>query len=70
MTDPKEVEEATKLVEHRQKTLGEPSGMALLSRLHWWTVEYGTDWHTGKPQNLWRRFAFIDRRIRWGSSWR
>src|ERR1700746_1494697 len=39
--DPKEVEEATKLVEHRKKTLGEPSEMALLSRLHWWTVEYG-----------------------------
>jgi phenylalanine-4-hydroxylase len=39
--DLKEVEEATKLVEHRQKTLGEPSEMALLSRLHWWTVEYG-----------------------------
>src|SRR5439155_117789 len=28
-------------VEHRQKALGEPSEMALLSRLHWWTVEYG-----------------------------
>jgi phenylalanine-4-hydroxylase len=40
-SDPKEVEEATKLVEHRQKNLGEPSEMALLSRLHWWTVEYG-----------------------------
>jgi phenylalanine-4-hydroxylase len=40
-SDPKEIEEATKLVEHRQKTLGEPSEMALLSRLHWWTVEYG-----------------------------
>src|SRR3954462_1022393 len=39
--DPKEVEEATKLVEYRQKNLGEPSEMALLSRLHWWTVEYG-----------------------------
>jgi phenylalanine-4-hydroxylase len=39
--DPKEIEEATKLVEHRQKTLGEPSEMAVLSRLHWWTVEYG-----------------------------
>jgi phenylalanine-4-hydroxylase len=39
--DPKEIEEATRLVEHRQKTLGEPSEMALLSRLHWWTVEYG-----------------------------
>ena len=40
-SDPKEVEEATKLVEHRQKNLGDPSEMALLSRLHWWTVEYG-----------------------------
>src|SRR6266513_4912660 len=40
-TDPKEVEESQKLVEHRQKNLGEPSEMALLSRLHWWTVEYG-----------------------------
>ena len=40
-SDPKEVAEATKLVEHRQKNLGEPSEMALLSRLHWWTVEYG-----------------------------
>src|SRR5437870_1026363 len=39
--DPKEVDEATKLVEHRQKTLGEPSERALLSRLHWWTVEDG-----------------------------
>ena len=39
--DPKEVDEAQKLVEYRQKNLGEPSEMALLSRLHWWTVEYG-----------------------------
>jgi phenylalanine-4-hydroxylase len=40
-TPEKEIAEATKLVEHRQKNLGEPSEMALLSRLHWWTVEYG-----------------------------
>jgi phenylalanine-4-hydroxylase len=40
-SDPQEVEKAQKLVEHRQKTLGNPSEMALLSRLHWWTVEYG-----------------------------
>src|SRR5215470_2200045 len=39
--DAKEVDEATKVVEHRQKNLGAPSEMALLSRLHWWTVEYG-----------------------------
>ncbi len=40
-SDPKEVEQATKKVEHGQKNLGTPSEMALLSRLHWWTVEYG-----------------------------
>src|SRR5690349_22646671 len=40
-SDPEEVEEATREVERRQKNLGEPSEMALLSRLHWWTVEYG-----------------------------
>ncbi len=40
-SDPTEVAEATREVEERQKNLGEPSEMALLSRLHWWTVEYG-----------------------------
>src|ERR1700737_4879755 len=40
-SEPKEIEKATKLVEERQKNLGEPSEMARLSRLHWWTVEYG-----------------------------
>jgi len=40
-SDPKEVESATRKVERRFKNLGEPSEMALLSRLHWWTVEYG-----------------------------
>ena len=39
--DPQQLEKATKLVEQRQADLGEPSEMALLSRLHWWTVEYG-----------------------------
>ena len=28
-------------VQYKQDHLGEPSEMALLSRLHWWTVEYG-----------------------------
>ncbi|HUK13059.1 MAG TPA: aromatic amino acid hydroxylase [Thermoanaerobaculaceae bacterium] len=36
-----EVEAAEKLVAERQAGLGEPSEMARLSRLHWWTVEYG-----------------------------
>jgi phenylalanine-4-hydroxylase len=40
-SDPKQVEEATHKVEHRFQNLGAPSEMALLSRLHWWTVEYG-----------------------------
>ena len=39
--DAKEIEEATRLVEERQRNLGDPSEMARLSRLHWWTVEYG-----------------------------
>jgi len=39
--DPQELAGATKLVEERQQNLGEPSEMGLISRLHWWTVEYG-----------------------------
>lgn len=39
--DPEEIKKAEELVEYRQKNMGEPSEMALLSRLHWWTVEYG-----------------------------
>jgi phenylalanine-4-hydroxylase len=40
-SDEKQVAAATKEVERRFANLGEPSEMALLSRLHWWTVEYG-----------------------------
>ncbi len=36
-----EIDAAEREVEYRQENLGEPSEMALLSRLHWWTVEYG-----------------------------
>jgi len=39
--DPKEIKKAEEVVDFRQKNMGEPSEMALLSRLHWWTVEYG-----------------------------
>jgi phenylalanine-4-hydroxylase len=39
--DENEVAEATREVERRFANLGDPSEMALLSRLHWWTVEYG-----------------------------
>jgi phenylalanine-4-hydroxylase len=39
--DPGEIKKAEDLVTYRQDNMGEPSEMALLSRLHWWTVEYG-----------------------------
>ncbi|HVV55875.1 MAG TPA: aromatic amino acid hydroxylase [Mucilaginibacter sp.] len=39
--DPQEIKKAEELVAYRQENMGEPSEMALLSRLHWWTVEYG-----------------------------
>jgi len=39
--DEAEIKKAEELVAHRQENMGEPSEMALLSRLHWWTVEYG-----------------------------
>jgi phenylalanine-4-hydroxylase len=39
--DPVLLRKAEKRVDFCQKNLGEPSEMALLSRLHWWTVEYG-----------------------------
>jgi phenylalanine-4-hydroxylase len=40
-SDPEEVRRALKTVEDGQANLGGPSEMARLSRLHWWTVEYG-----------------------------
>lgn len=39
--NPKEIKEAEADLLHRQANLGAPSEMARLSRLHWWTVEYG-----------------------------
>ena len=39
--DPALLRKSEKKVDLCQKNLGEPSEMALLSRLHWWTVEYG-----------------------------
>ncbi|MEO8439633.1 MAG: aromatic amino acid hydroxylase [Spartobacteria bacterium] len=48
--DPEELASATRLVEEGQKKLGKPSEMALLSRLHWWTVEYGLIGTLEKPK--------------------
>jgi phenylalanine-4-hydroxylase len=39
--DEAEIKKADDLVAWYQANMGEPSEMALLSRLHWWTVEYG-----------------------------
>jgi len=39
--DPAKVKTAEQLLFHCQQNMGEPSEMALLSRLQWWTVEYG-----------------------------
>jgi len=39
--DEEQIKKAEELVAYRQENTGEPSEMALLSRLHWWTVEYG-----------------------------
>ena len=39
--NPDDIDAAETLVAYRQENIGEPSEMALLSRLHWWTVEYG-----------------------------
>ena len=36
-----DIAEAEKTVEELQQNMGEPSEMALIRNLHWWTVEYG-----------------------------
>lgn len=40
-TPEEEIEKAEKRIEHLQENMGEPSEMALIRNLHWWTVEYG-----------------------------
>lgn len=47
-TPAEEIEEAEKKVDELQRTAGEPSEMALIRNLHWWTVEYGL---IGSPEN-------------------
>jgi len=39
--DPAEIARAEKNMRNISENMGEPSEMALLGRLHWWTVEYG-----------------------------
>ncbi|NER18725.1 aromatic amino acid hydroxylase [Spongiivirga citrea] len=40
-TPQNEIDEAEQKIEYLQKNMGEPSEMALIRNLHWWTVEYG-----------------------------
>jgi len=40
-TPQEEVRAAEKLIEELQNNMGEPSEIALIRNLHWWTVEYG-----------------------------
>ncbi len=40
-TKNQEVVEAEAAIENIQKNMGQPSEMALIRNLHWWTVEYG-----------------------------
>jgi phenylalanine-4-hydroxylase len=40
-TPKEDIDEAEKQIEHLQHNMGEPSEMALIRNLHWWTVEYG-----------------------------
>jgi phenylalanine-4-hydroxylase len=48
--DENEIKAADDLVAYRQENMGEPSEMSLLSRLHWWTVEYGLIGDLEKPK--------------------
>lgn len=49
-TDSTEIARAEREVEERQRNLGEPSEMARLSRLHWWTVEFGLIGDLARPK--------------------
>ena len=40
-TAPEEIKLAEERIEQVQNNMGEPSEMALIRNLHWWTVEYG-----------------------------
>ncbi len=40
-TSEKDIKEAEDKIDYLQQNMGEPSEMALLRNLHWWTVEYG-----------------------------
>ena len=49
-TPQEDIDKAEKQVEALQKNMGEPSEMALIRNLHWWTVEYGLIGTLGNPK--------------------
>ena len=49
-TPENEIDKAQKHIEELQKNMGEPSEMALIRNLHWWTVEYGLIGTTENPK--------------------
>ncbi len=49
-TPQNEIDEAEAKIEFLQKNMGEPSEMALIRNLHWWTVEYGLIGEVDNPK--------------------
>ncbi len=49
-TDEKDIELANIRLTEAEQNLGEPSEMALIRNLHWWTVEYGLIGDLNKPK--------------------
>lgn len=45
-----EIDKAEKYIEDLQNNMGEPSEMAFIRNLHWWTVEYGLIGTTERPK--------------------
>ncbi|SHG44642.1 aromatic amino acid hydroxylase [Flagellimonas flava] len=49
-TPKEEIEKAEQKIEQLQENMGEPSEMALIRNLHWWTVEYGLIGEVEQPK--------------------
>jgi len=49
-TKPTEIEAAEKAIKEISENMGEPSEMAQIRNLHWWTVEYGLIGSLEKPE--------------------
>lgn len=49
-TKPEEIEEASLEISRIQQNMGEPSEMAMIRNLHWWTVEYGLIGDVSNPK--------------------